>query len=162
MDKLRIDLIKDPLENSKTRKVYFWGSLIVFLAGATMLTVMIMRGSFGLNYESLNPILYMILSIGYMLQALQIIRVKKTRYIEFSDNKLQFQLGPKASLTKIKTKDIEDIDVGMLSVTVTHKKGKQTEIELNDVMYADIQAIKTRFFELKQKLPPKEVESEEE
>lgn len=161
MEKTRIELFKYPnLDYSTSTKIVRIGSLLFFLYGGTMLTLNIMGGEFGFTLDTINPILYILLSFSYLFQDMQAKRNQKSSYMEFSDAKIQYQLGPKTPTTRIKIKDIENIEVELLSVTVTHKKGKESTITLNDMSYSTIQELKAKFFELKSSLDTPEEEEE--
>jgi hypothetical protein len=148
MEKCRFDLFEDPIEKSLTRKIYL--ILGVFL-GITSLCGLIVEGLRGvlLQFNTLIFITNLILSSGYILQSLQIIKFKKRLYLEFEDTFLKFRLKLCDSETIIKYSEIDNIEFIVNKILFNMKDSNVHRFEVSEFGYFKIQQIKEKLDILK-------------
>ena len=148
MESLRFDLFVDPIEKSVTRKFYlilgvFLG--IVSLAGLIVGTV---KGKL-FQMNSLILLSTLITSSGYVLQSLEIVRFKKSLYLEFADTYLKFRLKPRDNESVVKYAEIESVEFMTNEILFKMKDSNSHRLVISEFGYSKIQQIKEKLNDIK-------------
>ncbi|HAN77133.1 MAG TPA: hypothetical protein DCQ31_04840 [Bacteroidales bacterium] len=137
MNSLRLDLT-DRQEFSKAKRVLFLAFSVCFL----------FLGSFGLYYkiiahkEVFTSILFLFLSIGYLLQGLNIKLFKVKEFINIDEEQLSFKLSMFRKASTIIWDEVHKVEIKKSAILVYLQNEKPVKIGLSLVSFKNVTNIK--------------------
>ena len=152
MESIRFDLFVDPMEKSVTRRFYLILGIFLGILSLCGLIIGVLKDKFFQKYSLilLSTLLStLITSSGYVLQSLQIVRFKKSLYLEFTDTSLKFRLKPRDNESVVKYAEIESVEFMINEILIKMKDSNSHRLVISEFGYSKIQKIKEKLNDIK-------------